>query len=327
MARCLIGVGSNLGDRDSAIESACNVVRQHRQVFSFIHSTPCETLPIGGEEDQSCFLNSAACFETPLLPEEVLRLLQDVEKRLGRTRSERWSPRTIDLDLLLYGDFVIETPNLTVPHPRMGFRRFVLEPAVQIAPELVHPLIGWTIKELYENLNSRNSYIAITSPIPTSAVSITKAVVQNTDTKEITEENKTDLSHRLNPGSDPFQRESMLLVTRAELLSNLSFQRAEKDLVSDFWFDESLAVAQTFERKRDAEKLRQRWEELRNSVLRPTLRIWVSPSGELDDRSQPLANAVESQFNRPGQGPYLRISESDWEWAIQDAVAAIEAMR
>ena len=90
-------------------------------------------------------MNAAALLETDLPPAALLAALQDIERRLGRIRAERWGPRTIDLDLLLYDQLELETPELILPHPRMSFRRFVLGPAAEIAAEMAHPVCGNTI--------------------------------------------------------------------------------------------------------------------------------------------------------------------------------------
>jgi len=111
-----------------------------------------ETSPLGGPSGQGDFLNAVTCVSTSLGAVELLDVLQAVEDRFGRLRRERWGPRTLDLDLLLYDDAVIETERLVVPHPRMHERRFVLEPLCDIAPEAIHPVLCLTARELLERL-------------------------------------------------------------------------------------------------------------------------------------------------------------------------------
>ena len=105
-----------------------------------------ETRPVGGPAHQGAFLNGACLIETDLPPSDLLGALFAVENTLARRREERWGPRTIDLDLLLYDDIVVESPELTLPHPRMATRRFVLEPCAEIAGELPYPTADCTVR-------------------------------------------------------------------------------------------------------------------------------------------------------------------------------------
>jgi 2-amino-4-hydroxy-6-hydroxymethyldihydropteridine diphosphokinase len=142
-----VGLGANLGDREAAIRTAAGLVGAVRL------SPIIETEPWGLEE-QPRFLNAAAEVETPLRPRAFLDLLLDVERRLGRERiGPRWGPRTIDLDLLLWGDERISEPGLEVPHPRLLERRFALEPLAALAPGLKIPGNG-TVSEALAGLQS-----------------------------------------------------------------------------------------------------------------------------------------------------------------------------
>jgi 2-amino-4-hydroxy-6-hydroxymethyldihydropteridine diphosphokinase len=133
MTRAYVGVGANLGDREATIRSALDALPGVVAVSQLR-----ETAPVG-VVDQPLFLNGAAALETELPPQELLETLLAVERELGRERRERWGPRTIDLDLLLYGDETIDEPGLTVPHPRLHERRFALEPLLDLDPELAIP--------------------------------------------------------------------------------------------------------------------------------------------------------------------------------------------
>jgi 2-amino-4-hydroxy-6-hydroxymethyldihydropteridine diphosphokinase len=131
-----VGLGANLGDREATIRAAVAELPGVLGVSSLR-----ETDPVG-VTDQPRFLNGVVALETALPPRELLEVLLAVERRLGRERKERWGPRTIDLDLLLYGDEVIAEDGLTVPHPHLHERRFVLEPLAEVAPKLVVPGLG-----------------------------------------------------------------------------------------------------------------------------------------------------------------------------------------
>jgi 2-amino-4-hydroxy-6-hydroxymethyldihydropteridine diphosphokinase len=133
MTRAYVGLGANLGDREATIRAAVAALPGVRALSSLR-----ETEPVG-LTDQPRFLNGVAALETELSARDLLDTLLAVERRLGRERRERWGPRTIDLDLLLFGEEAIDEPGLTVPHPRLHERRFALEPLAEIAPDALIP--------------------------------------------------------------------------------------------------------------------------------------------------------------------------------------------
>lgn len=142
---CAIALGSNLGNSEQTIETA--LARLNRDGMRLgMRSQLYKTAPVG--PPQPDYINACAVFHTTLSPEQVLQVLLETEASLGRIRRERWGPRTLDLDLLFYGDRVIDTPSLTVPHPRMHERAFVLVPLAEIAPDWQHPVQQRTAKDL-----------------------------------------------------------------------------------------------------------------------------------------------------------------------------------
>jgi 2-amino-4-hydroxy-6-hydroxymethyldihydropteridine diphosphokinase len=139
--RAYVGLGANLGPREVTILRAVDLLAAEEGVEVLELSELRETDPVG-VVDQPPFLNGAVALETSLSPRELLEALLRVERELGRVRAERWGPRTIDLDLLVYGDAVVDEPGLRVPHPRLRERRFALEPLLDLEPELEIPGVG-----------------------------------------------------------------------------------------------------------------------------------------------------------------------------------------
>jgi 3-oxoacyl-[acyl-carrier protein] reductase len=147
-ATAYIALGSNLADREDYLQRAIHALGARPDVRVLQVSSRYETAAVGGPAGQGAYLNAAARIETELAPRALLRVLLDVETKLGRVRAERHGPRTIDLDLLLYGDQVSDDPELSVPHPRMHERLFVLQPLTEIAGDAVHPVLQLSIREL-----------------------------------------------------------------------------------------------------------------------------------------------------------------------------------
>ncbi len=139
-------LGSNLGDRAHALL----VARQEVSITAgaIVQLSSIYETAAWGNTSQPGFLNQVMEIETLLSPSELMSELLSIEEKMGRVRSERWGPRVIDLDILFYGDIVVQTETLTIPHPAIPSRRFTLAPLNEIAPGLVHPILGTTVREL-----------------------------------------------------------------------------------------------------------------------------------------------------------------------------------
>ena len=151
-----IGLGSNLGDRRAILQKALQYLEEENNLEVRQVSDWYATAPIGGPRGQAEYLNGVAEVVTSLLPEELLDRLLAVEQRLGRKRRQRWGPRCIDLDLLLYGQQVVKGEHLEVPHKLMHQREFVLRGLAEIAPEVKHPLLGMTAMQLWQKVLTEN---------------------------------------------------------------------------------------------------------------------------------------------------------------------------
>lgn len=152
MARAFLALGSNLGDRQFFLDQAVLRLRAVPGLTVRRVSPYYETAPVGGPAGAGAYLNAVAEAETSLPPDKLLQILLDIERGFGRIRSEPNAPRTLDLDLILYGDLVRPGPDPVVPHPRLHERRFVLQPLADLAPEVRHPTLKKTVRELLEAL-------------------------------------------------------------------------------------------------------------------------------------------------------------------------------
>jgi 2-amino-4-hydroxy-6-hydroxymethyldihydropteridine diphosphokinase len=153
-SRVYLSLGSNLGDRAANLRKALTELEPRVRIV--LVSSMYETEPVG-VTTQPTFLNIAAEAETDLEPHELLRRVKDVERRVGRRKTYRWGPRVVDIDILLYGDRIVESRELTVPHRELPNRAFVLVPLAEIAPDLIHPTLHETVSALRDRVPGRET--------------------------------------------------------------------------------------------------------------------------------------------------------------------------
>jgi 2-amino-4-hydroxy-6-hydroxymethyldihydropteridine diphosphokinase len=156
-----IGIGSNLGEKVENCRRAIEAIGSDARNRVVGCSRLFRTEPVG-KKDQEWFINGVAAVETTMSPRELLEFLLSIEKEMGRARIERWGPRIIDLDILFYGDRVLNEEGLQIPHPRLHERRFVMVPLKDIAPDLVHPIFQRTVSQILGELNATDEV----SPVP-----------------------------------------------------------------------------------------------------------------------------------------------------------------
>ncbi len=164
-----IGLGSNLGDRRATLDAAVRRLRAEPGLRVLAVSGYYETAPVDCPPESGDYLNAAVAIETDRDPHDLLKLLQHIERQYGRVRTGVNSPRTLDLDLLLYGNRVINTPDLVVPHPRMHERAFVLVPLADVEEDAVHPVLGKSIQELVAGITSWGDTRPLPDPVPNAA--------------------------------------------------------------------------------------------------------------------------------------------------------------
>jgi len=154
MPICYLSFGSNLGKREEKIQSAFKELGNSSSIKLLKKASTYETIPVGPGK-QSKYLNTVAKIRTDFAPLKLLEYIKQVELKLGRKKRIRWEPRQIDIDILFYGKEIIKSKLLTIPHPRLHDRDFVLRPLVEIAPSLRHPVLDKTIKELLDENNKK----------------------------------------------------------------------------------------------------------------------------------------------------------------------------
>lgn len=164
MVQVFIGLGSNLGDRAYYLHQALIEIANSPQIIMKKYSSVYETEPVGKKE-QPRFLNMVAELESTLLPQDLLRRFKEIENTLGRTHTEHWGQREIDLDILYYGNEVFNNVNLQVPHPEITNRRFVLVPMEEIAGEFLDPMQRLSMKELLQRCSDTSTVRKISLPM------------------------------------------------------------------------------------------------------------------------------------------------------------------
>jgi 2-amino-4-hydroxy-6-hydroxymethyldihydropteridine diphosphokinase len=344
MAVSLISLGSNLGNRHENLDAAVALLAAHPQIKLLSRSRWHETSPVGGPSGQGDYLNGALKLETSLAPHELLACLQRVEDELGRRRAERWGPRTIDLDLLLYDELVLATPTLVAPHPRLAWRRFVLEPAAEAGGAMIHPTIGWSVAKLLAHLNETLPYVAITGPIAAGKTRLAERLAKAISAKLVLEQpdwTRLDTFYA-DPAAHAWETELEFLDERTRLLNK---QRLPTPLfwVSDFWFNQSAAFARAWLPEERLGEYLEKYEELRRRVVAPRLVVLLdAPADELLARICRRGRSCERHLNvealarirqailqeaeRPGVGPVLRAGGDDAEAEFAEVLAAVQGM-
>lgn len=338
MARALVALGSNLGDRENSLRAALDELRAAPDVALLSQSRLHETAPVGGPVPQAPFLNGAVLLETSLEPRSLLDRLQRIEEQSGRTRVRRWGPRTLDLDLLLYEQIVMHSTTLELPHPRMAFRRFVLEPAAEIAGSMIHPTTGWNIARLLQHLNTADSYAAIAAPAGYGKTRLAASAAQAVGGVFV-EVGSNGLPAR-DRSSPNLALELEFLDARRRRLQREAWGVDRPWILSDFWLPQSLAYGRRLSQA-DQQALRNSVSQAIDSCAAPKMTVLLEtplPSGSLPSTAEverqqvvpadrDLCVALADVSRQSATGPVLRLSGVDGSCALDELVAAIRAMQ
>lgn len=332
----LIGLGSNLGDRKANLDLAVAALSKTPGVRVRAASRYHETLPVGGPSGQGAFLNAAVAVETTLGPETLLDRLQAIEDEAGRVRTARWAERTLDLDLLLFGDLISETPRLRIPHPRLVVRRFVLSPLAEIAPEFIEPTTGLTVAALLANLDRRPSYVAMSRPrddegpifrrltAGLSAIGLSRGLERGT-------------GDRVAYDSAQGERLTAYLRLLEQTAAELRLDRwsdavwGDRWFVTDFWFDRIYRLAEyevpaSGTPASDFSFFHDRFLELRPTVIEPTFLVLdrrikgTEIRGYFENKDSPFLAAARAV-------PTLRPDTDDPDEITSEILAACRATR
>ena len=359
VATCLIGLGANQGDRAANLAVAVAQLSSltATRVLRVSHNRSTSAAIGGGGQDD--FLNAALTLETSLTPRQCLQALRGIEDQLGRQRGQRWAPRAIDLDLLLYDDLVVSAPDLVLPHPRMAYRRFVLEPSAEVAPDFIHPTTQFSIAELLARLDKTPRRIAIPGASGQQNNRLARLVAENTTVHLAEDPTGGELSNRLaallagpscqtaiefiDRQRDHVQRVRLAAGGKNENTITVNTE-ADVTIVHSSWLGEGHALARLVLSPDALSEFERYWNHQRiaDELCRTTLVVVLlfpdAPAGDapagtlprdasLNKWIAPLQAEIKRLALVPRQSPWLQLDASDPDWARTEVVAAIEAMQ
>jgi deoxyguanosine kinase len=305
-----IGLGSNLGDREHNLRKALSELDAHPEITVTGSSTFITTPPLGSQ-DQPDFLNAVAQIRTSIPASRLLQVLHLIEQDMGRTRDIHWGPRTIDLDLLLYAQIVIDEPGLKVPHPQMHLRSFVLKGLCELAPDVVHPLLDRTMQELCQRLNGhdfalsaeRPRLVSVAGTIGVGKTTLAGGLAERLSAKFITE--KYDENPFL---ADVYAGHAELALDSELFFLSSSASQLRKDrlkpakrYISDYVFEKAPIYASYWLGADDLQSYKKQYDSVFDGVADPVLVIYLNDRLEnclqrIHQRNRPYEQQIEIPF-------------------------------
>ena len=324
--KAYIGIGSNLGDRKRYIDSSVKMLAGAPELRFLRVSEVIETAPLTDDEQPS-YLNAVAEVETELDAQGMLKTLREIEALLGRVREDRWGPRTIDLDLLLFGGEILNDANLTVPHPQMHLRSFVLDGLRELNANLIHPVLGVTVGELAKRLNGRDFALDPQRPQLVSiagVIGVGKTTLAEKLSKEL------DCTLLREPyDTNPFMPKVYAGRTELALDSQLYFlngrvEQLDRDtlatgrlLLSDYVFEKELIYAGRLLNTEQFALYEDIHKRLRSKPAAPVLVIYLWESAQIcldriHNRNRPYEQNIRRDFLNVLTGDYERLF-AEWK--------------
>jgi 2-amino-4-hydroxy-6-hydroxymethyldihydropteridine diphosphokinase len=346
MTIAYIGLGSNLGDREDFIHKALKMLAETKNIEVARVSDLIETAPLGGA-NQPKYLNAVAQIKTALTAENLHKTLLNIETSLGRAKREKWSSRTIDLDLLLFGEEIINSPDLTVPHPQVHLRSFVLKGLRELNRELVHPVLKESIDELALRLNGADfvingeqpQLVSVAGIIGVGKTTLAKKLSNILDCKCILEAyDKNPYLPDVYAGKKELALDSQLffLTSRAEQLT-CNALASGRIAISDYVFDKELIYAQLLLNTKQLVLYEKIYPPFSAKISPPVLVIYLTDSVQnclerIHRRNRPYEQKIQPQFlDSLSRGheklfadwkkcPIIRLSMSDFNYMRDDNI-------
>ncbi len=310
MTTAYIGLGSNLGNREDYINSALKMLAEVSDIEVAHVSELIETTPLA-QANQPEYLNAVAELRTTLSPEDLHKALLDIETSLGRTHQKKWSPRTIDLDILLFGSRVIDSPRLTVPHPQMHLRSFVLKGLCQLNGDLLHPVIKESVNELANRLGGCDfvpnpdlpQLVSIAGVIGVGKTTLTKKLSKRLGCKILLEPYDTNpFMPDVYAGKKELALDSQLyfLTSRVEQLNHNTLKKGQI-YISDYIFDKELIYSSQTLTPEQLALYGKIYQPSVRKVTLPVLVIYLTDSPQnclerIHKRNRPYEQKIEQRF-------------------------------
>jgi deoxyguanosine kinase len=326
-----IGLGGNLGDRRLFISDALKMLRQTQGIEGVRATEPTETMPLGGLE-QPRYLNAVAEIKTSLAAEKLHSRLKEIEDALGRKRGDKWASRTIDLDLLLFGNEIIKTGTLTIPHPETHLRAFVLADLCKLNPKLTHPVLKETVEVLAGRLNGCNylpagdkaQVISIAGNIGAGKTTLTKKLAEIFSCEAILERYDTNpFLAKVYAGDKELALDSQLyfLTSRVEQLSPGKLNEGKR-AVTDYVFQKELIYADILLSKEQRELYGKIYGRLATGVTAPAILIYLADSPQeclkrIHSRNRPYEQQIQMSFLERIDAGYKKLAA---EWNLSPVI-------